>query len=201
MDNTSLALKIYTDNGLTQDNLFLDKKAIHLGCGDSKLKGAVGVDMLDLKSVDIVHDPDNYPWPFEPNSIDVVVAHSVLEHVVNIVDFFNEVWRISKNGSRLVIEVPYFRSVDSFTDPTHKHFFTSESLNYFIEGGGSLSGYNYTNCKFKKIGFWYGWPQPSQRFFVRLFKSFIKKHPHFYDQYVSLFLPVKVLFWELEVIK
>ncbi len=199
--NHSLAQKIYTKQGVTKENVFEHKKVLHIGCGNSKLPGAIGVDMLKMPAVDVVHDLDVYPWPFEDNSIDGLVAHSVMEHVTNIVSFFDEVSRISKQGARVVIEVPYFRCVDSFTDPTHKHFFTSASLDYFLENKNSLSGYGYSTYTYIKRGFWYGWPQQSSNLLVRWFKSYIEKHAHFYDQYLSMLFPVKVLFWELEVKK
>ncbi len=197
----SFTLKIYTKKGITKEDIFSGKDVLHLGCGNSKLKGAVGVDKLKMPAVDIVCDLDSVLWPFEDNSIDLIFAHNVLEHIDNIVDFLNEVWRIGRNGSRAVIAVPYFRSIDAFIDPTHKHFFTASSLDYFLNKKSSLADYGYTDNKFEKMGFWYGWPQDSDNFFVRIFKKFIYRYSKFYDQYLSLFLPVKLLIWELEIKK
>ena len=174
---------------------------LHLGCGNAKISGAVGVDMLRFPSVDVVHNLDSAPWPFENDTVDIFFVHSLLGHVTSIVDFFNEIRRVGKNGSRIIISVPYFRSVDAFSDPTMKHFFTSFSMDYFLDIGSHLSSYNYSSAKFKKIGFWYGWPQSSRNPFVRVFKAFIQRFPHFYDQYVSLLFPIKVLTWELEIKK
>lgn len=196
-----LAKEIYTKAGLTKENPFAGKKVLHIGCGASKLEGSVGMDILSLSGVDIVHNLDTMPWPVETNSIDIVYAHSVVEHLTDIVAFLNEVWRVLKPGGRVIIAVPYFRCVDSFTDITHKHFFTSKSFDYFIFGSGSLSNYSYTDKKFKKIGFWYGWPQESSNPLVRMFKNFLMSNQGFYDQYLSMLFPVKILIWELEVDK
>jgi len=197
----SIALKIYTRRGIVKENIFPDKKILHLGCGSSKLSGATGVDTLNFPEVDVKHNLDSTPWPFEDNSIDIFFAHSVLGHLTSIVSFFNEVQRIGKNGSRIIISTPYFRSVDAFSDPTLKHFFTSRSMDYFLDIDSHFSHYNYTPYKFKKIGFWYGWPQPSRNPLARLFKTFVHQFPRFYDQYLSLLMPVKVLTWELEIKK
>ena len=196
----SIALQIYTRNGVTKENIFSGKKVLHLGCGNSKLKGAIGVVKLQFPAVDVLHDL-NTSWPFEDNSVDVFFAHSVLGHLSSVVDFFNEVHRVGKNGSRVVISTPYFRSVDAFSDPTMEHFFTSQSMDYFLDNNSHFSGYGYTQHKFKKIGFWYGWPQPSANLITRLFKAFIHRYPKFYDQYLSLIIPVKIVTWELEIIK
>ncbi|MBI2108834.1 MAG: methyltransferase domain-containing protein [Parcubacteria group bacterium] len=197
----SIALQIYTHRGVSKEHLFPDKKVLHLGCGNSKLAGAVGIDMLTFPSVDVVHNLDLTPWPLEANSVDVFFAHSVIGHLSSLVDFFNEVSRVGKNGSRIIISTPYFRSIDAFSDPTMKHFFTSSSMDYFLDTDSHFSGYQYTKHKFKKIGFWYGWPQLSQNPLTRLFKAFIHQYSKFYDQYLSLLIPVKILVWELEIKK
>ena len=193
--------KIYTENGMTKENVFEGKKVLHLGCGHSKLPGSLGVDLLAHSEVDVVHNLDQYPWPFEANSVDVIFAHSVIEHIDDIVALFEECARILKPGGRVVLTVPYFRSTDSFTDPTHKHFFTSQSLDYFIENSGQLSHYGYTKVQFMKMGFWYSWPTESKNALTRMFKKFITDYPRFYDQYLSLLAPVKTITWELEVKK
>jgi len=197
----SLALQIYTRTGVSKENLFPDKKILHIGCGNSKLKGAVGVDVLKFPAVDVVHDLDLLPWPFKDESIDIFFAHSVVICLKSEIDFFNEVWRIGKNGSRIIISVPYFRTVDAFSDPTAKHFYTSFSMDYFCDMDSHLSKYEYSEHKFKKVGFWYGWSQPSWNPLVRAFKSFIHAYSRLYDQYLSLLFPVKIVTWELEIRK
>lgn len=190
--------KIYTEKGLTKENFFAGKKVLHLGCGHSKLPGAVGVDILSHSEVDVVQNLDQYPWPFADASVDIVFAHSVIEHLDNIVSLFEELARIVKPGGRVIITVPHFRSTDSFTDPTHKHFFTSQSLDYFVVGAGQLSHYGYTKQQFSKLGFWYSWPRESKSIVTQAFKNFIQRHPRLYDQYLSMLIPVKTITWELE---
>jgi len=196
-----LAEKIYTKMGLVKDNIFLEKKVLHLGCGHNKIPGTIGVDAIAHPEVDVVHDLNRFAWPFSDNSIDVVVAHSVLEHLDDLVSFFKEINRICKNEARLIVAVPYFRCIDSFTDPTHQHFFTSRSLDFFIEEGRDLARYDYLKQKLSLVGFWYGWPSESSNWLVRQFKNFIKKHSKFYDQYLSLLFPVKTLTCELKIKK
>jgi predicted SAM-dependent methyltransferase len=112
----------------------------------------------------------------------------------------NEMWRILKPKGRIVIAVPHFRCVDAFTDSTHRHFFTTKSLDYYI-AEKKLSHYEYTDKKFTQKGFWFGWPQPSRNPITKLFKWFISKYPGFYDSHLSLLFPIKIIIWELEVVK
>jgi len=112
----------------------------------------------------------------------------------------SEVHRITKGGGHVVIQVPHFRCLDAYVDPTHWHFFTSRSLDYFVEGSG-YADYNYISARFKKLGFWYGWPHHSKNPFRELIKVFSHRHPDFYDKFLSLILPVECVTWELEVVK
>lgn len=195
------AQKIYTRQGVTQENVFTQgEKVLHIGPGKKVLPGAVTIDILDLPGVQIVHDLDVLPWPFEDNTFDVIFAHSVFEHLDDQVAIMSEMWRILKPKGRMVITVPHFRCTDAFTDSTHKHFFTTRSMDYYIAGKG-LSNYEYSRKKFIERGFWFGWPQPSHNPFVRLFKWYIAKYPKFYDSHLSLIFPMKIIIWELEVIK
>lgn len=196
------AQKIYTQNGVTKENIFTNgERVLHIGSGSNKLPGTETVDILDLPNVDKVHDLDEFPWPYEENSFDLVFGHNVFEHLDNQVASMEELWRILKPGGRLLITVPYFRSVDAFNDSTHEHFFTSASMKFYLDEDNQQAGYHYTDKQFKEIGFWYGWPQPSKNPVVKIFKSFIKNHSWFYDQYLSLLFPVQILVWELEAIK
>lgn len=193
--------KIFTKNGLNKNPDLKDKKILHIGSGSNVLEGATTIDILDLPGVDVVHNLDVTPWPFPPESFDIIYAHSVVEHLTDLISAMEEMHRLLKPGGRIIMAVPYFRSVDAFQDPTHKLFFTSGSLDYFLSEENKHSSFKYTNKLFKKVGFWYGWPQRSSNPVINLFKDFIHSHKGFYDKYLSLLMPMKILVWELEVEK
>lgn len=176
-------------------------RVLHLGCGHAKLPGAVGVDVLAFPEVDVVHDLDRAPWPFAADAFDVVVAHAVVEHLDDIVSAMEEMWRVTKDNGSIVINVPYFRHTDAFGDPTHRRYFTSQSMDVFLSESRPGAQYEYTKAHFALKGFWYGWPQESERALVRAFKRFIHTHKRLYDQYLSLLVLVKIVTWELMVKK
>ncbi|MCF7815436.1 MAG: class I SAM-dependent methyltransferase [Candidatus Pacebacteria bacterium] len=195
------AEKIYTVNGVTQENICTHgEKILHIGPGKRALLGAKTIDILNLSGVDIVHDLDIVPWPFKDNEFDLIFAHSVFEHLDKQIAVMEEMWRILKPKGRIVITVPHFRCTDAFTDSTHRHFFTTQSMDYYIKTK-ALSNYQYTTKNFLEKGFWFGWPQQSKNPFTRLFKWFIKRYPRFYDSHLSLLFPVKIIIWELEAVK
>lgn len=198
----SYAQAIYTPAGIASENVFTHgEKVLHIGSGSRILPGAASVDVLALPGVDTVYDLNMIPWPYPDQSFDVVYAHSVLEHLHSTVAVMEEIWRILRPGGRVVISVPYFRSTDAFVDPTHIHFFTSHSMDNFLLREKGRSNYSYTNRAFKEVGFWYGWPHESKNPLARLLKRWMRHHKEVYDQYVSVLFPVKMVIWELEVIK
>jgi|SRR3989344_1948217 len=196
----ALAPQIYTPKGFVKENIFGLKKVLDVGCGGRKLPGAVGIDIVKSPGVDILHDLSKFPWPFKDNEFDVIFANHCLEHIDDMLQTMSEIHRIARPGAHIIVQVPYFRSTDAYADPTHRHFFTSRSMDYFIEGTGCAE-YQYVSVRFKQIGFWYGWPQPSRNPLRQLVKAFMHYYPRFYDQYVSLILPTECLTWELEVVK
>jgi SAM-dependent methyltransferase len=195
--NLSWTERIYTKHGFVTEDVVQGISALDLGCGGRKLPGATGVDALALPGVDVVHDLEIRPWPFADEAFDLVFANHFLEHTEDVLATLGEAHRILKPGGRLVIQVPYFRSTDAVSDPTHRHLFTSASLDYVIKGT-KLEKYSYTPFKFTRIGFWYGWPQRSRNPLVRRFKTYLNTHKSFYDQRLSLLVPTECVTWELE---
>lgn len=198
-----LAPKIFTPNGLVKTNILEGKRALDVGCGSRKLPGAVGIDILSVPGVDIVHDLSMFPWPLRDDEFDVIFVSHCLEHVDDLLKTLSEMNRISRTGAHIIIQVPYFRSTDAYTDPTHRHFFTSHSLDYFCQGEHITNdcGASYVPFRFRKLGFWYAWPGISRNPLRQALKPFMRRYSQFYDQYLSLLMPVGSVTWELEVIK
>lgn len=196
----SIAQKIYTPNGFVKESIFNRERVLDVGCGSRKLPGAEGIDVVPSSDAEIIHDLSSFPWPYNDNSFDVILMNHSLEHMDDVLKTMTEVHRIAKKGAHIVIQVPHFRCLDAYVDPTHRHFFTSRSLDYFIQNSG-YAEYNYVPIRFKKIGFWYGWPHPSKNPLRQMIKKFTHAFPDFYDQYMSLVLPTECVTWELEVLK
>lgn len=121
-------------------------KILDLGCGPRKRAGAVGLDCVSLPGVDVVHDLERFPYPFDEDSFDVVYAMSVLEHLNNFLGAMEEIHRILKPGGRLVFETPHFSGLNSWTDPTHRQHFAVRSFAFFDPG---FSKNYYTRARFR----------------------------------------------------
>lgn len=104
---------------------------LNLGCGRKHRAGAVNLDRTPASNPDVVHDLDVTPWPFADNRFDHVYAFDVIEHLADVVAAMEELYRICRNGATIEISVPHFSSGNAFTDPTHRHFFSRFSFDYF----------------------------------------------------------------------
>lgn len=106
-------------------------RILDVGCGADKLPGAVGIDRTRDTAADVVHDLNLLPWPFADGSFGFVRCQDVLEHLDDLLGVMAEIHRITAPDAVIRIRVPHFSSVHAFTDPTHRHFFSSESFDYF----------------------------------------------------------------------
>lgn len=104
---------------------------LDIGCGNDKAPDSIGVDKVKLPNVDMVHDIDNIPWPFDDNYADKIIMNMVLEHTNDVIKTMEEAHRVLKAEGLLLIKVPYYKSQAAYGDPTHKHFFTENTFAFF----------------------------------------------------------------------
>lgn len=126
-----------------------EKKVLDLGCGNKKRPEAIGIDFNSRTAADIVHDLNVFPYPLEDSSFDEIYLDNSLEHLDNVIQVMEEVYRICKPGGLVKIIVPYFRSIWAFGDPTHKQFFTIRSFDIFDPENITCIQYDYTLARFK----------------------------------------------------
>lgn len=102
---------------------------LDLACGKNKKEGFTGVDICG--DADIIHDLNNYPWPFEDNSVDEINCSHFVEHVEDLIKFMDECWRIMKTGAKMFVYAPYYSSIRAWQDPTHKRAISEASFLYY----------------------------------------------------------------------
>src|SRR5260221_267479 len=108
---------------------------LNLGCGQNHLEGYVNIDKAPRAKPDVLHDLEEFPWPFEDSSIEEVVLNHVLEHLGADPDVFIavfiELYRICKKGALVRIAVPDPRHDHFYGDPTHVRAVTPLTLSLF----------------------------------------------------------------------
>ena len=107
---------------------------IDLGGAISKPRGYIS---LDTHDADVVCDLRE-GIPYDDNSVGIVRAYDLLEHLPDQVFTMNEIWRVLAPGGWLLASIPSTDGRGAFQDPTHVSFWNENSLEY------------YTNPKFQR---------------------------------------------------
>ena len=99
-----------------------DLLKLDIGCGQNKKDGFTGMDSAAADGVDIVHDANVFPWPFDDGSVDEVFCSHFLEHLTGDqrIPFMDELWRIMKDSAKATIITPFYSSSRAVQDPTHR---------------------------------------------------------------------------------
>jgi len=119
---------------------------LNLGCGRKYLPGYVNCDLSTAVKADKHFDLNQPPYPFASNCAAEILLDNVLEHLDDIPLVMAELHRLLRPGGRLRIHVPYGKTDWALQDPTHKHFFTERSMDYFC--GANACDF-YTPARFK----------------------------------------------------
>jgi SAM-dependent methyltransferase len=71
------------------------------------------------------------PYPFEENQFEEILMLNIFEHLVQPIEVLEEIYRISKNNSRIIIDVPHFSSYCAWVDLTHVRPYSYFSFDYY----------------------------------------------------------------------
>lgn len=107
------------------------KTKLNVGCGKDIRPDYINLDVADLPGVDVVHDLTRFPWPFADGAFEEIELINVLEHLPDTIATLEELHRIARPNSRIIIRVPFWNSPDMLADPTHKRSFSERTLNFF----------------------------------------------------------------------
>jgi len=175
------------------------KEKLNVGCGERILNGFVNLDKFKLEGVDVVHDIEKFPWPFQDNSFVEIDCNMILEHISDLVKTMKEIYRISKDNVIVRIKVPYFSCPSNFIDPTHKKLFTYYSFD-FLDNKSEYFMFMFDESlpKFKIVKrriIFYS--------FMKIFEPIfnLKSLVKFYTGVLSYILPAGELYFELRAIK
>ena len=120
-------------------------KKLNLGCSNKVLDGFINVDLESHKGVDLIHDLNKYPLPFDEDSIEYILASHILEHLEDPLKFMLELHRICKEGAVIDIYVPHFSSFTTYAELTHKR-----GLSYFTFGENWMNKQLYKKFRVQK---------------------------------------------------
>lgn len=119
-------------------------KRLNLGCGNKILEGYINLDVIDYGG-NLIHDLNSFPYPFEDNTFDEILASHILEHLQNFNKVITELYRISKPNAIINVYAPFFLNTKYFGDPDHKIPFSIRTFD------------NYEYIENKKLKFYEKW--------------------------------------------
>jgi SAM-dependent methyltransferase len=160
---------------------------LDLGCGKNKSAGSVGVDINPDSMADVICDLNKFPYPFEDNHFDSVISKQVFEHLDDVVGTLKQIYRICKNKSKIIIEVPHFSCYFSYGDPTHKRTFSIFSFDKIAP-----------ECGFKIIIRKITFHKSFRRYGINYLAN---KFPLSYERFWTFIFPAEHLHFEFESIK
>lgn len=170
---------------------------LDFGCGQAKTPGSVGMDLFPGDGVDVVHDFNVFPYPFEADTFDEIVCNSSLEHVDDFIRTVVELHRISKPGALLKVSAPHFSGPDAYRDPTHKTFFAYTTFDFFAKGGSYRSNVNGLLAIERRM---FGVPRKTGMI-KSIFKDVFNSMPNLYETRLCWMFPAKTIYYELRVLK
>ena len=119
-----------------------------LGCGETKRAGAIHVDANPLTEPDVLHDLNQFPYPFEDSSVESIEAFHVIEHLEDPFVVMKELHRILIPNGELHIKVPHCSR--GFTHSQHKAGFDVAFPLYF-SNSYTKAGYFGVNYSLEKM--------------------------------------------------
>lgn len=131
-----------------EDNKTMSRLDLGGGTQNTKAPGHINIDIANIDGVDIVHDL-NKGLPilgeievdgkkirklrWEPNSIEGIRCHQVVEHLDTIIPLMNDCYEVLKPGGILEISTPKAFTDAWAQDPTHKKMFVRRTFDYFCD--------------------------------------------------------------------
>lgn len=171
-------------------------RVLDIGCKHESLKfpGALGLDILKSDGVDVVHDLQKIPYPFEDGHFDMVIANHIFEHLQDLPAVMEEMSRIIAKGGYLIARSPFFLHHGAFDDPTHVRRLTLRTMDFFcVDSKWKLWG-NSASFKIvhKELSFGGEFINPG-RFVLRFSERL-------YEKYMEHLFPGDCLFWVMEAV-
>lgn len=111
-----------------------DSRVLDLGCGNDKMEGAYGVDWDSTSDADLQWNLNELPYPLPPDHFEFIRMQDVIEHLDDIPRIMAEVYRLCRPGAEVLIRTPHYTSMYAYADPTHRHYYSLFSMDYFIPG-------------------------------------------------------------------
>jgi len=176
------------------------KQCLNLGSGRDIKNGNkdekwINQDIFQFEGIDDVFDFNKFPWKYKDNYFDEVRIWNCLFLVKDFVKFMEEVYRISKNNTKIIIQTQFFLSPESANYPYNPTQTNFNSFDIFLKDGefNIKTGVEFIIIKRKWIF--------SENRFLSKFDPIPNIFPKFYGRFLYFYFPSNKLYFELQVVK
>jgi hypothetical protein len=108
---------------------------LNLGCGKDYIDDWVNVDFYDDSKCDVIHDLEEFPWPWENDSVSEILIKHTLEHLGAdwkiYIKILQEMYRVCEDDAEINVHVPSPWHWNYVADPSHVRPITPDGLNLF----------------------------------------------------------------------
>jgi len=111
----------------------INTQKLTIGSAQKGFEDFVNLDILRFPKVDVIHDLNNYPWPFKDNQFKVIHASHIIEHL-DVNRAMKELHRITMKGGEIRIRVPHHSSPFKRLSHLYEGFNIETFTNHFYEG-------------------------------------------------------------------
>ena len=141
---------------------------LDLGSGPRPAEGFKGVDIVQGVTDFRVDLCSGESWPFAANSVDELRSSHFIEHIDAgyvwigergfqarrdaLLWFFDEAFRVAKDGAVFTVQWPALQSVRAFQDPTHRRFIPAETITYLSREGRKAMGVEHYGATCNWVG-------------------------------------------------
>lgn len=166
---------------------------LNVGCGQTRLENSIGIDFDPQSRADVIHDLDQYPWPFADTSFERIICWHVLEHLRNPQQAMGEIHRLARPHALVEIATPHYSSPDSWGDMTHYMHFSLKTFEpFYQERPDRPAPFSLVS---RRLTFGKGLPSLTGRAIAALFGL------GFYEKYVSFIFRAANMEFVFRVIK
>lgn len=111
-------------------------RILNIGSGRNYIKEAINIDIDPGVKCDFIFDiadPNSLFIKQFSGQFDLIIAHDVLEHIIDLKSAMTNCLNLLKVGGKMDIIVPYDLSHGAWQDPTHVRAFNEKSWVYYSD--------------------------------------------------------------------
>ncbi|MBX0325418.1 class I SAM-dependent methyltransferase [Halomicroarcula sp. F13] len=124
---------------------------LNLGCGEDYREQWHNVDIRSAVDPDEEVNLNVYPWPWDDDTFQLVLARHVIEHLDDQYRALDELARITAANGQIRIRCPHWNSASQAIDPTHTTPVDPRTLRHALAPDWNVEDVQYTRVRIGRL--------------------------------------------------